>query len=106
MCTNALTQVTREGVKLVVSFESQWGTAGILTKCPGENMYIINIGKIKYQVKFRIVYTFCCERKSLKTDLEVEALIALEGTYVFMGFCGGGKVAGTPEEKRYIVFFF
>jgi hypothetical protein len=65
VCTNALVQVTREGVKFVVSFESQWGTAGILIKNPGENIYIINIGKIKYHAKFRIVYTDCCERKSL-----------------------------------------
>jgi len=54
VCTKTFAQVTREGVKFVVSFESQWGTAGILTKNPGEKIYIIKIGKIKYQTKLRI----------------------------------------------------
>ena len=47
-------EVTRFGVKFVVSLESQWATAGILIKYPGENNNIINIGKTKYQTKLRM----------------------------------------------------
>lgn len=51
---NTFAHVTLLGVKLLVSFESQWGTAGILIRKPGVKIYIIKMGNMKYHTKFRI----------------------------------------------------